>query len=50
MPVSESTQPEIKHAIYEADPDHSTVTFGARHFGVGSFRGTFSEVSSTLTV
>jgi polyisoprenoid-binding protein YceI len=50
MPVSESTQPEIKHAVYEADPDHSTVSFGARHFGVGSFRGTFSEASSTLTV
>jgi polyisoprenoid-binding protein YceI len=50
MPVSETTQPDLKNARYEADPDHSTVTFSARHFGVGAFRGTFSEVSSALTI
>jgi polyisoprenoid-binding protein YceI len=50
MPVSESSETEIKHGTYEADPDHSTVSFGARHFGVGAFRGTFGDVGATLTV
>jgi polyisoprenoid-binding protein YceI len=50
MAVSESTQASIKHATYEADPDHSSVAFSARHFGVGTFRGTFSDVAATLVV
>lgn len=41
---------EIPAGLYLADPDHSTFSAGARHFGVGSFRTTFTEFTAALTV
>jgi polyisoprenoid-binding protein YceI len=35
--------------VYTTDPFHSTFGFAVRYAGVGRFRGTFDDVSATLT-
>jgi polyisoprenoid-binding protein YceI len=50
MTTTETVATAIRQGEYRSDPDHSTVTFSTRHFGIGTFRGTFGDTQVTLTV
>jgi polyisoprenoid-binding protein YceI len=49
MSITATTEQLVPAGTWTADPTHSQVDFAVRHLGISTVRGTFSDVSATLS-